>query len=29
LRGWWRVLPNQLRPNTYFVLTLAAFGVDL
>lgn len=29
LRVWWRVLDNQLRPGTAFVLTLAAFGTDL
>jgi 4'-phosphopantetheinyl transferase len=29
LRAWWRVQPNVLRPGTHFVMTLAAFGVDL
>ncbi len=29
LRVWWRVIDNQLRPGTAFVLTIAAFGVAL
>lgn len=29
LRAWWRVIDNQLRPGTHFVLTIAASGVTL
>lgn len=26
---WWRVIENRLRPRTFFVLTLAAYGTEL
>jgi phosphopantetheinyl transferase len=29
LRVWWRVVDNRLRPGTNFVLTIAAYGMNL
>lgn len=29
LRVWWRVIDNRLRPDTHFVLTIAAYGLAL